>query len=148
MIVTECRLITNDDASPCIDDVEKLGIKLTGLQPLNRVGVVVSPVKLPTGTVAPGVEDLYTAAAFRNTTCMADGDPTAETYSTLHTPADAASGVVDSVSATDWTALEGTKVYMGGKTCAAFLYSKRMYTGSLRESMLNCTDVSGVCERI
>jgi len=52
------------------------------------------------------------------------------------------------VSATDWTALEGTKVYMGGKTCAAFLYSKRMYTGSLRESMLNCTDVSGVCERI
>ena len=70
MIVTECRLITNDDASPCIDDVEKLGIKLTGLQPLNRVGVVVSPVELPTGTVAPGVEDLYTAAAFRNTTCM------------------------------------------------------------------------------
>ena len=133
LFVTQAKIIhKNDNVQKSLDEIQTDWYGSDAAIPLNRAGVVCSPLILP-DTVK--VVDTLVEAAKRNVTAMMKHE---NNIAPLN-------GIKDEVTAVNWNNWfgSGSATSTSGKTCASYQYgsssSSRFYLGTLREAVLRCT---------
>ncbi len=133
LFVTQAKVLEGgDDVQQCLDELQHDWLGATVQAPMDRAGVVVSPLSLPASVK---VEDTLLENALRNATAMMK-----------HTNEIARLDGEDEVSPVPWSSWfsGGAATKTEGRTCESYTYgSKRdgrgYYVGTLRQAILRCT---------